>query len=159
MNTVVAGVGPFCSGKSTILNFIQTKFSEKVNAKLVFPKHDRSELKAIKKKRNTALDDPSMAYEYLTHVIQYSAKIASTAFRDLGPRSVLFLEQSPEYIEIVVKAALKARLISKYQWTLLRTLLDEVAVANVADIFILFSNEEYDECANGHRKQEGPSTG
>ena len=100
-----------------------------------------------------------MTYEYLTHVIQYSAKIATTAFRDLGPRSVLFLEQSPEYIEIVVKAALKARLISKYQWTLLRTLLDEVAVANVADIFILFSNEEYDECANGHRKQEGPSTG
>ena len=96
-----------------------------------------------------------MTYEYLTHVIQYSAKIASTAFRDLGPRSVLFLEQSPEYIEIVVKAALKARLISKYQWTLLRTLLDEVAVANVADIFILFSNEEYDECANGHRKTGG----
>ena len=25
---------------------------------------------------------------------------------------------------------------------------------NVADIFILFSNEEYDECANGHRKTE-----
>ena len=91
MNTVVAGVGPFCSGKSTILNFIQTKFSEKVNAKLVFPQHDRSELKAIKKKRNTALDDPSMTYEYLTHIIQYSAKIASSVFRDLGPRSVLFL--------------------------------------------------------------------
>ena len=150
MNTVVAGVGPFCSGKSTILNFIQTKFSEKVNAKLVFPKHDRSELKAIKKKRNTALDDPYMTYKYLTHVIQYSAiqysaNIASTAFRDLSPRSVLFLEQSPEYIEIVVKAALRARFISKYQWTLLRILLDEVAVANVMDIFISFSNEEYDE--------------
>ena len=95
-----------------------------------------------------------MNYEYLIHVIQYSAKIATTAFRDLGPRSVLFLEQSPKYIEIVVKAALKARLISKYRWILLRTLLDEVAVENVADIFILFSNEEYDECANGHRKTE-----
>ena len=64
------------------------------------------------------------------------------------------MEQSPEYIEIVVKAALKATLISKYRWILLRTLLDEVAVENVADIFILFSNEEYDECANGHRKTE-----
>ena len=53
-----------------------------------------------------------------------------------------------------MKASLKATLISKYRWILLRTLLDEVAVENVVDIFILFSNEEYDERANGHRKTE-----
>ena len=100
-----------------------------------------------------------MNYEYLIHVIQYSDKIATTAFRDLGPRSVQFLEQSPEYIEIVVKAALKATLISKYRWILLRTLLDEVAVENVVDIFILCSNEEYDECPMGIKRQKSPSTG
>ena len=152
MNTVVAGVGPFCSGKSTVLEFIQQKFSGKSKAKLVFPKHNKAELKALKKKRNLALEDPSMTFEYLTHFIQYSAKTASSAFQDLGPRSFLFLEQSPEYLEIITKAAFNARLISRYQWTLLRTLLDEVAIASVVDIFVLFSNEEYDKCDNGHRK-------
>ena len=41
----------------------------------------------------------------------------------------------------------------------MRTLLEEVAVANVMDICISFSNEEYDECANGHERQESLSTG
>ena len=152
MNTVVSGVGPFCAGKSTILHYIQQHFSEESRAKLVFPKPDKSDLRVLKKKRNRALEDPSMTFEYLTHMIQSSAKMVTNAFRDLGPRSFLFLEQSPEYLEIVVKAACKARLISKYQWSLLRTLLDEVAIANVADIFVLFSNEEYEKCDNGHRR-------
>ena len=67
------------------------KALRKSECKVSFPQHDRSELKAIKKKRNTALEDPSMTYEYLIHIIQYSAKIASSVFRDLGSRSVLFL--------------------------------------------------------------------
>ena len=152
MNTTVAIVGPWCAGKTTFLNYVQQKFLGKTQADLVFPAVDKQQKRALTKKRNAALDDQSLMYEFLAHYIQNSAKIVSTSFKVLGPRQFLFAEQTPEYLDVAIQAARNVKLISHFQWCLLRTLLDEMAPASVADIFVLFSNEDYERCNNSHRR-------
>ena len=152
MNTIVAIVGPYCSGKSIFRDFLQRKFTGKSPAELIFPETSKAVQKRLIKARNAALDDTSLTFDFLAQAIQSSAKTALSAFRGLESRQFLFLENSPEFWDVIVTAARNTNLITQDQWCLLRTLMDELAATFVVDIFILVAFEDQEACGNFHRQ-------
>lgn len=152
MNTTVAVVGPYCSGKSLFLEFLQRKFTGQSGADLVFSEVPKQDRKRLIRARNVALEDSSLMFEFLTQSIQSAAKAASNSFRNLEARQFLFLEQAPEYWDVIVTAARNVNLITLDQWRLLRTLLDELVATFIVDIFVLTSHEDQEKCNNFHRR-------
>ena len=155
MNTVISIIGPWCSGKSSLSEFIQRKYAveRKIEGmEMVFPEENKAVRREVVTRRNEALDDQSKMFEFLKFLVEKAAREALEQFQKLEARQFLFTEQSIEYLDLMILAAKNIKLITQGQWKQLRTLVDNSVLAFITDIFILFSVEEYELCGNFHRK-------
>ena len=150
-NTVIAVVGGPCVGKSRLIKFIESKFKGRLQADLVCVYKENSETSTDILKRNAAEEEKSAMYSFLVHMLQTSMQSYSSSFSSLKPRQFLIIENSVEFVDLLIHAAKDADLISTEQWTWLRTLADEFMEFSAIDMFIVINSDEFPACENFHK--------
>ena len=150
-NTVVAVVGGPCVGKSTWIRYIENKFKGRLQADLVCVHKENNETSVDILKRNAAEEDKSSMYSFLVHLLQSSMQSYSSSFSALKPRQFLIIENSVEFVDLMIHAAKKADLITKDQWSWLRTLADELMEFSAIDMFVVIESDEFSVCENFHK--------
>ena len=158
MNFTVSFVGGPCCGKSTLMAFMQSKFAGRIIADIAYVLDQNGPADKMTIMRNEALHNQNFMFNYLTHLFQSRMRAFSEAFKKLGPRGFLFFEQSVEFVDLLVMAARKAKLITEKQWRYLRTLGDELASYSIVDMFVVFEVDDYETCTNNHKKPNAVSS-
>ena len=150
-NTVLAVVGGPCVGKTTLIRYIENKFKGRLQADLVCVPRDNDETSSEVIKRNAAEEDPSFMYSFLVSLLQSTMKTYSASFSALKPRQFLIIEDSIEFVDLMIHAAKSAKLISAEEWTWLRTLTDEFLEFSAIDMFVVISSDDFPVCENFHK--------